>query len=79
MKITSRAQAIERVTAEDQREMATLIERIEEALLRYDGNTVSVTPAATKRTNDRVAEQYRSAGWTVDFGIDRDGGWMTLQ
>ena len=76
---TTKQQALARVTAEDAADIAELRRRVEAALVRYDVGKVYLTPMGNNKVRRAVADEYRDAGWTVDFGSDqRDGEWMTL-
>lgn len=77
---TTKQEALARLSKEDLLSAATLRSRVEEALKRYDGGTVYVTPVGDTKARRIVADEYRAAGWTVDFGSDqRDGDWMALK
>ena len=77
---TTKAQAIAKVSAADVASIAANRERIELALTHYNGGTVTITPVVSRKAQDKIAEEYRAAGWTVELGDDqRDGAWMTLR
>lgn len=71
-----KAEAMSKLTVEEDAAFAMWEQRIDGALRTHDGRTI-VPCDASSRVRLRLIQAYRRAGWTVASGSNqRDGSWL---